>query len=154
MDRQIDPFLHQVEGALGHQQFDRDVGVVFQKGRQAGYDIKPSEHRRERDADQPRGRALPPPDEGFRCIKVVDQAQGGLVEALPGFGDRHAARCPPQQLRAQTRFKLRDLLADGGLPDPGFTRGHREAAALHHPDEQPHRIEPVHGGALIHSLLE
>jgi hypothetical protein len=57
-------------------------------------------------------------------------------------------------LRAQVRFKLRDLLADEWLADTDFTRSSREAATLNYAHEHTHGVEPIHGLTLVHPLLE
>ena len=87
---------------------------------------------------------LPAPDSKFRRVEVVDQPQGGFVEDLPGVRQGHAARRAPHKLGAEMNFQGRHLLADSGLADAGLSGAGGEAAAVHHADEQTHRIQPIH----------
>ena len=56
---------------------------------------------------------------------------------------RWSSRTPSRVLQ------LLDHLGHGGARHIQVMRRLREAAPLHHPGEQPHRVEPVHGVQLF-----
>src|SRR3546814_20522367 len=58
-----------------------------------------------------------------------------FVVDVAGRGEAELARGPVQQLRAQARFELLHLAADGGLGQAQGLCGSDEAALLHYLDE-------------------
>ena len=118
----------QGRGRLNHEP-EFDVGVRFAKGADRGWDER-VERRRAREADA-KSPEIAVTDPARREAGPIDFPEGRFSVRQEGFacrGERHAARRPREQRRADFGFQLPDLLTQRRLGDAELLRRAREMA--------------------------
>src|SRR5690606_17461101 len=82
----------------------------------------------------------------FGFLQLLGDALAMFEIHVAGLGEAEAARGPVQELRAEPRFQLLDLAADGGLGQAERPGRGDEAALFDHLDEDEGVVEVVSHG--------
>ena len=99
---------------------------------------------------QPRGPPCSSLDRALGFVELARDALRMLEVDVARFGEAELARRAMQQLRAQPRFQVLNLAADGGLGQPQRACCGDEAAVLDHLGEDQRVVEIAgHGRSLV-----
>ena len=127
-------------------------GVPMQEAGQHRHQVQaPERHRRSHPQGAAR-RAVQVRGAGLGLVQLDQDALGADVAGGAGLGQRHVPGGALQQLRADPRLGLGQLLADRGLRHAGRPCRARQAASLDDAGEQQEAGEPVQGrGPLVYA---
>ncbi|MNV62282.1 hypothetical protein D3C71_1548230 [compost metagenome] len=143
-DRQIEPFLHDIDAPVFQIQIQRHLRVAFQECRNGGTDAKQAQRHGRADAQGARRFALHRAQRLLGLLQIIQDARHLLVIARARFGKAHAAGRAVQQPRGHMAFKFGDVLADGGGRQAQLARRRREPALLHDLPEHLQRRQMIH----------
>ncbi len=88
-------------------------------------------------------------ERAFRFLDVVENGEAALMVGLAIQGRPHRPGGALEQAHAKAPLKALDRLSHGGAGHAAVVGRQGEAAPLHHPHKQTHRIQPVQSASII-----
>ena len=110
--REIDAVFHQIDHAVRQAQFAADVGIALQIRRHHRADMEAPKTDRRGDHEPPARLGAFGLRGNFGFLDVRKDAAGALQIARPYVGQRHRARGPLQQPRAEAILQCGDQPGD------------------------------------------
>ena len=143
--REIDSLLDQIDDAIRQPQFAGHRRIAQEIGRHDRTDVMAAERRRRRDDEAAGGRCALRLRRCFGLLEIGENAPRPLQITRADVGQRHRARGPLQQTRADMLFERGDLPrhARGGQAE--LARGRRKSLEIGNRHEGVHGIDTVHG---------
>src|SRR5262249_14739520 len=80
----------------------------------------------------------------FGLVELLKNTSTSRNEIVASVGEQQFAAGPDHELRAQTRFELRYVPADGRKRHAELTGGRRQAATIGRREQRSDCLEPVH----------
>ncbi len=115
---------HQVDGIIFHPNIDRDVRIDFHQTLQARR--QPVLGERERNADDELRAQFPFEEARGHGGDLAERPRYLRIDGLAGVGEGDAVAASHEELLAEMRFEIADLLAHGGRGDAELGRRERE----------------------------
>ena len=143
--REIDAVFHQVDDAVRQAQFATDVGIALQIRRHHRADVNAPKADRRGDYQPPARRRALGLRGNFGFLDVGEDAAGTLQIAGADIGQRHRARGPLQEPRAETILQCRDHPRHVRWREAELAGGRRKALEVGDRDKGGHGVDAIHG---------
>ena len=143
-DREIDPFLDQVDERVGHAEIDPERRIAGQELGQGRGDVQAAERHRRAQAEHAARLGLELRDREPGVVDLGQDPLAALVIEPPGLGQAELARGAVEQAHAELVLERADAARHRRGRQAQTARGRGEAAAFDHLGEQAHAGEGVH----------
>lgn len=145
-DRQIEPIGDEIDRAIPEKNLDLQPLARRLERPETPDQAPPRHHRRERDANEPAALPSAAPQLGLDLVDRCQNRHGVRVEPAPFLRQRHAARGPGEQRRADPLFEGSKAPADEVHRQPQRTRGLAQAPCVNDASEDPQLFDGLDAG--------